>query len=60
MSNKLFQIGLSQEDFPSIIIFALWQYLIDVDMDKVEEMFTDTRGILRSLKSEKGRQYSDK
>jgi hypothetical protein len=42
--------------FLSIIIFALWQYLIDVDMDKVEEMFTDTRGILRSLKSEKGRQ----
>jgi hypothetical protein len=29
-------------------------------MDKVEEMFTDTRGILRSLKSEKGRQNSDK
>ena len=29
-------------------------------MDKVEEMLTDTRGILRSLKSEKGRQYSDK
>ena len=29
-------------------------------MDKVEEMFTDTRGIFRSLKSEKGRQYSDK
>jgi hypothetical protein len=29
-------------------------------MDKVEKMFTDTRGIFRSLKSEKGRQYSDK
>ena len=29
-------------------------------MDKVEEIFTDTRGIFRSLKSELGRQYSDK
>lgn len=41
-------------------MFALWQYLIDVDIDKVEEIFTDNRGIFRSLKSEKGRQYSDK
>lgn len=41
-------------------MFALWQYLIDVDIDKVEEIFTDNRGIFRSLKSGKGRQYSDK